>query len=75
MSTHGNNGARTYHYLVILSDDIGINSTSVSLNYSTPLDQACALRRAKFQALGLLLLVPVFSGAVYASYRDIFVEA
>ena len=24
--------------------------------------------------LGLLLLVPVFSGAVYASYRDIFVE-
>ena len=57
MSTHGNNGARTYHYLVTLSDDIGINSTSVSLNYSTPLDQACALRRAKFQALGLLLLV------------------
>lgn len=25
--------------------------------------------------MGLLLLVPVFSGAVYASYRDIFVEA
>ena len=25
--------------------------------------------------LGLLLLLPVFSGAVYASYRDIFVEA
>ena len=24
--------------------------------------------------LGFLLLVPVFSGAVYASYRDIFVE-
>jgi uncharacterized membrane protein len=25
--------------------------------------------------LGLLLLLPIFSGAVYASYRDIFVEA
>ena len=25
--------------------------------------------------LGLVLLLPVFSGAVYASYRDIFVEA
>lgn len=57
MSTHGKDGERTYHYLVTPSEDIGIHSTSVSLNYSTPFNQACALRRAKRQALALLLAV------------------
>ena len=75
MSTHGNNGARTYHYLVTLSDDIGINSTSVSLNYSTPLDQACALRRAKFQALGLLLLVTAVFIATSVVERGLWLNA
>ena len=75
MSTHGNNGARTYHYLVTLSDDIGITSTSVSLNYSTPLAQACALRRDKFQALCLLLLVTAVFIATSVVERGLWLNA